>query len=748
MTGALMRSPTGALTTQYELHNAEATGDTKFDFLVTEICDKIINTIALLEKDGLLPQKKLRDIYNEYLHPDKLNLEDSRIWDALAAGEVIDVFQFSTAVGLHAAQTIKPRNPIEMMMANALTRLVGEKGKEMPIDRYVRLKNNISQWYQEVKDRGLSEEEIKIIEPYYLPASGCPTTQEKLMLLCMDEKIAGFTLSEANKARKICAKKKMDQVAALKKEFLDKCARRGFGEYIWETAIEPQMSYSFAEPHALAYSYIGIQVLYLATNYPSIYWNTAVLISDAGGAEEEKDDIDELEPDEVVVEGNELKEFNEDEDEEESSYTEDEDCDGYPAEIVVTKDGKKKKSKSTNFGKVATAIGKIIAAGITIESPDINNSSYTFSPDVKNNAILYGLSGISRIGEDLVKTIIKSRPYKGLEDFLTKVKVNKPQMINLIKCGAFDAFDDRLEIMHAYIDMISGAKKRITLQNMKMLIDFDLIPEEYDLQRRVFNFNKYIKKCALDKSYYWVDNIAFGFIEKFFSIDILTPCSESESGFKLNQSKWESIYKSQMDKIRPFVQKNNAQLLKDVNARLTQDMWDKYCKGSISKWEMDSISCYIHEHELFDANAEGAVHFDLYSELDEEPQINYIATIKGKSVPISYINRIIGTVLDRDKTKKTVSLLTPDAGVVNVKIYGGCFQVYDRQISEKGADGKKHVLEKSAFSRGNKIIVTGVRTGESDFLCKKYKSTPFHRVEMIEDVIDGNLVTRAREEEE
>ena len=79
-----------------------------------------------------------------------------------------------------------------MMMANALTRLVGEKGKEMPIDRYVRLKNNISQWYQEVKDRGLSEEEIKIIEPYYLPASGCPTTQEKLMLLCMDKNIAKY----------------------------------------------------------------------------------------------------------------------------------------------------------------------------------------------------------------------------------------------------------------------------------------------------------------------------------------------------------------------------------------------------------------------------------------------------------------------------------------------------------------------------------------------------------------------------
>ena len=539
----------------------------------------------------------------------------------------------------------------------------------------------------------------------------------------------------------------MDQVAALKKEFLDKCARRGFGEYIWDTAIEPQMSYSFAEPHALAYSYIGIQVLYLATNYPSIYWNTAVLISDAGGAEEEKDDIDELEQDETTVEGNELKEFNEEEDEEESSYNEDEDCDGYPAEIVVTKDGKRKKSKTTNFGRIATAIGKITSAGIVIEPPDINNSSYTFSPDVKNNAILYGLSGITRIGEDLVKTIIKNRPYSGIEDFLAKVKINKPQMINLIKCGAFDGFDDRVEIMHNYIDSISGAKKRMTLQNMQMLIDFDLIPEEYDLQRRSFNFNKYIKKRKLDSKYYDVDNISFNFFDKYFSIDKLTPCIDTESGFKLSIPTWENIYKDQQNKIRPFIQKNAADLLKAVNERLSADIWDKYCKGSISKWEMDSISCYIHEHELDEANPEGEVKFDKYNKLDEEPQINYIANIKGKSVPIYYINRIIGTVLDRDKSKKTVTLLTTD-GVVTVKIYGGVFQVYDRQISERGADGKKHFLEKSAFSRGNKIIVTGVRSGETEFLCKKYKSTPYHRVEIVEDIVNGNLITRARNEEE
>ena len=65
-------------------------------------------------------------------------------------------------------------------------------------------------------------------------------------------------------------------------------------------------------------------------------------------------------------------------------------------------------------------------------------------------------------------------------------------------------------------------------------------------------------------------------------------------------------------------------------------------------------------------------------------------------------------------------------------------QQYDKQISERGADGKKHVIRKSEFSRGNKIIVTGIRDGQ-DFRAKKYKNTKFHLIETIAEV-NGNDV--------
>ena len=711
-TGALMRSPGGELTTQYALHQCEQCGDVKFDFLVTEICDKLISTIELLQKDELLPKDAtLRQVYDKYLHPSKLDINDTRIWDALGDGHIIDVFQFSTEVGLQAATSIKPRNPVEMMMANALTRLVGERGHERPIDRYIRLRSNIKYWYDEVHQRGLTEDEIKLIEPYYLPSSGCPMTQEKLMLICIG--VANFSLKDANGARKIVAKKQINKVSGLKQRFIDGCGSEKLANYVWDTCMAPQMSYSFAEPHALAYSYVGIQVLYLATNFPEIYWDCACLISDSGGMEDSLDDNDDANI-----------ETEEDETEE--------------AETL------KKKTKATNYGKVATAIGKMMAAHINVTAPDINKSEYTFSPDASNNLILHGLSGITRVGKDLIKDIMNNRPYNGIDDFINKIRINKPQMINLIKSGAFDSFyKDRFDAMNHYIDLIADKKKRVTLQNMKMLIDFNLIPKEYDLQCKTYNFNKYLKKMKIGNNY-GINQIALTFYEKHFDMDLLK--LSNSYIFEIKQTDWDKIYKKQMDIIRPFIQRNKEGLLNSINNKLRQDLWDKYCDGNISKWEMDSISCYIHEHELVHLKNSVYGLADFYK-LPDEPEVAYRFKSKqtGQLVPLYRIYRIAGTVLDKDKTRKTITLLTKD-GVVSVKLFGAAFTHYDRQISQRGADGKKHVIEKSWFTRGNKIIVSGIKQ-EGMFIGKKYKSNDWHLVELITKIEDNGKIRVKRERE-
>ena len=52
-------------------------------------------------------------------------------------------------------------------------------------------------------------------------------------------------------------------------------------------------------------------------------------------------------------------------------------------------------------------------SGIDIETPDINKSTYTFTPDAELNIIRYGLSGITRVSDDLIKEIKKWRAKNG-----------------------------------------------------------------------------------------------------------------------------------------------------------------------------------------------------------------------------------------------------------------------------------------------------------------------------------------------
>lgn len=726
-TTALMRSPNGDITTQYDLHRAERAGDVKFDFLVTDICDKLAVALNLLKDNGYFQGlNSLREIYNKYLHPQVIDIKNPRLWEALENGEVQDVFQFNTAIGIQTAQAIKPHNPAEMTSANALMRLVAPEGDERPFDRYVRFKKDISLWYKEMDNFGLTKEEQKILEPYYKRDYGVPASQEQLMLMVMDPKISHFTLAESNQCRKVLAKKKVKEIPIIQEKFLSQCPSKKLGEYAWKTMMKPQMSYSFSEVHALLYSFIGIQTLVVATQFPIIYWNTACLIVNSQSIEEPEE---EEEIAETCIE--ELDDSSEEEEEEDS-------------EEEITSKKEKKKQKTVNYGKIAIAIGKMEQGGIYISPPDINSSGFTFSPDEKNNIIRYGLRGITKVGEDIVKSIIENRPYSSIDDFLSKVKINKPQMINLIKAGAFDEFGKREDLMRYYVSEISDTKKRITLQNMKMLIDFGLIPDEYDLQRRVFNFNKYLKKMKIGTQYYGLDNIAMNFYEKNFDVDFLEPY-DTESGFAILQTKWDKIYKAQMDIIRPFIKDNNQLLLNKVNNRLMSDVWNKYCLGSISKWEMDSVSCYFHQHELQDVNYR-LCGFSNFFELSEQPEIDRIIEIKGKKIPLFKIHRICGTVLDRDKSKKMVTVLTRE-GVVNVRVFGEVFSYYDKQISERGADGKKHVIEKSIFSRGNKIIITGIRR-ENEFVAKTYRNTPYHSVERITDIkSDGTVISCPRIEQ-
>ena len=126
----------------------------------------------------------------------------------------------------------------------------------------------------------------------------------------------------------------------------------------------------------------------LACNYPIIFWNTANLIVDSAGIDDEED-IDEDDIAENLEEA--LKETNDDADDEET--------------VNAGKEKVQRVKKTVDYGKTARAIGKFKNYGINILPPDINNSGFTFTPNVETNSITYGLRGITRIPNDLIKSI-------------------------------------------------------------------------------------------------------------------------------------------------------------------------------------------------------------------------------------------------------------------------------------------------------------------------------------------------------
>lgn len=241
--GCFMKTPSGEIITQYDLHDAEAAGMTKYDFLVTSVQDKLVQCINFLQEHGEIESDlTLREVYNKYFHPNVLPIDSREIWEKIQNVEVLDLFQFDSTVGSQAAKKIKPQSIMELADANGLMRLMtAEKGAETPMDKYVRFKNNLDLWYKEMRDYGLTPEEQKSLEPHFLRSYGVPPSQEQMMTMLMDKNICGFSLAEANTARKIVGKKQMDKIPALKEQIFNYAASSALAHYIWDCGVGPQL---------------------------------------------------------------------------------------------------------------------------------------------------------------------------------------------------------------------------------------------------------------------------------------------------------------------------------------------------------------------------------------------------------------------------------------------------------------------------------------------------------------------------
>ena len=692
--GCFMKTPSGDIITQYDLHMCEAAGMTKYDFLVTEVQDKLVQCINLLQKYGKIEKElTLREVYNKYFHPRVLPLDDEEAWQNVQQVNVIDLFQFDSDVGSQAAKKIAPTNILELADANGLMRLMtAEKGAETPMEKYIRYKNHIDLWYQEMDKYGLTKEEQKVLEPHFLRSYGVPPSQEQLMTMLMDENICAFSLKDANAARKIVGKKQMSKIPELHQQILEQAKSPALGKYVWDCGVGPQMGYSFSIIHALAYSFIGFQTAYIATEWNPIFWDTACLVVNSGSLESDDENA---------------------------------------------------KEKGADYAKIAKAIGAIKEKNIEVSLININTSDFGFEPDEENNRILYGLKALSNVGTETIDKIKAGRPYRGIKDFMERCPIPKLAIINLIKAGAFDEIDkdfngDRRMIMAYYLMQNCDAKKKLTLQNFNGLIQHNLIPKDLELQIRVYNFTKYLKAYRKVGKYYTFDDACLTFYERFMQ-DYLDDLEVINGITCILQTTWEKIYKKHMDVARDWLKANHDEILEEYNKILFKEAWNKYAEGNTSKWEMDSMCFYHGKHELADVdmNKYGVVDFN---SLSTEPEVDYFFKRGGHQIPIYKTNRIMGTVLAKNDNKSSIILLTT-TGVVTVKFTRDYYAMFKKQISQVQADGKKKVIEKSWFKRGNKLMITGIRRDDM-FIAKTYKSTNSHQLYKIDEVIGTEIKLR------
>lgn len=700
-TGALMVSSNGAIINQYDLHHGEETGQLKFDLLSIDALCCIRSCLNLLLKNKKIEwQGTLRSTYNHYLRYDVLEKDNKKMWNLLPS--MVNAFQYDTRAGKEALKKVGVQNLIELTLANGLMRLAVKDG-EQPMDKYVRYRNNINEWYQDMTDYGISKDEQEILKDLLSPYCGLMIAQATTMKVLMDKRVCAFTLKEADKARKAIAKKRADALKETEERLYKKGAEYGrskiFLDYLWNVQIEMSKSYAFDFSHSHEYSTECLQELNLYYKYPQVYWNTAVITTQS--------------------------------------------------QIEDTRAGN---AIAIDYGKIAQSIYKAKSNNINIKAPSINSSDLIFTPHEQDNSILYGLGAISGINNETTQQIISNRPYISFADFFAKNNyksslVTKSKFIQLIKAGCFDEFNsDRAAVMTEYFTLSTTPAASLALNNINQIKAAHVfIPKTIIAP---YNFRKYV--CSQQffygahpkfksKKLYWLDDRA----QKYFNAkcrDCLTEgvdyWDEDDRCVVVDKS-LEALFSKNAAELKEYI--NTTEFLQEFNKKNAyRNMCESIDSFDVNRWSFEACAFYSNEHEYSSVD-ETKYTITPFDELPESPE--FITQSYGNREWKQYsLYQILGVVIARNDNLHIVTVLDYHNNVVNCKMDGNYYAYLKQQISTVDSFGEKTVRDKSWLNRGQGLILTGYRDGD-DFKVKNYKRSIYpHKVVKVNCINnDGTL---------
>ena len=236
------------LVSQWDFRDVEALGKLKLDFLSLRTLDTIQMAKDLIaERAGV--SLDFGAWHQQY--------EDPQVWEEVATGHTLGMFQVETSLGQQACREMKPRSVAELA----------------DLTTYVRPGPRDSGEAAAYVLRRAGKQEITY--PHPLLASHLERSYGVMLyqedILTAVRVMAGYDGAEADAVRKVLGKKLLEKVEEAGRQFISRAADLGRDKdemaALWEKMAE-FARYAFNRAHAFSYATLAYWTAWLKTHYP------------------------------------------------------------------------------------------------------------------------------------------------------------------------------------------------------------------------------------------------------------------------------------------------------------------------------------------------------------------------------------------------------------------------------------------------------------------------------------------------
>ena len=258
----LYKSNRDEITTQFDMNALERIGLLKMDFLGLTTLTVLHDAVRMVEQNR-----------GAKIDIDNLTLDDEETYKLFARGDTTAIFQFESHGMRDILRRYQPTRIEDLTALNALYRPGPIQGGM--IDDFINRKHGktkVAYELPQLKD---------ILEETY----GVILYQEQVMQIA--NRLASFSLGEADILRRAMGKKKKEEMAAQRTKFMAGCSANKIPEKKAErifNLMEEFAGYGFNKSHSCAYALLAYQTAYLKTHYP-VEFMAALLTSEAGNTD-------------------------------------------------------------------------------------------------------------------------------------------------------------------------------------------------------------------------------------------------------------------------------------------------------------------------------------------------------------------------------------------------------------------------------------------------------------------------------